>query len=203
MLDVFHEVSFKTELGQHLDMSTEHTPLSAPESLLAFTRDRYREIVSFKTAYYSFVLPVRLAFILAGIPQQDASEIAAVNDILLQLGEFFQIQDDYLDCYGDPSITGKIGTDIQDNKCSWLIVTALELATEEQLQILRNNYGKHDVVAVASVKHVYDTLSLSLIFQRLCEERESLILGRINDLACCSHRDIFFNICKFIFKRSH
>lgn len=32
----------------------------------------------------------------------------------------------------DPAVTGKIGTDIQDNKCSWLVVTALEVMTPEQ-----------------------------------------------------------------------
>ena len=46
-------------------------------------------------------------------------------------------QDDYLDLFGDPSMTGKIGTDIQDNKCSWLVVQCLQRASPEQRQILQ------------------------------------------------------------------
>ena len=41
-----------------------------------------------------------------------------------------------MDCYGDPKITGKVGTDIEDNKCSWLVVQALAKANAEQRALL-------------------------------------------------------------------
>ncbi len=58
------------------------------------------------------------------------------SSILLPLGEYFQVQDDFLDCYGAPEVIGKIGTDIEDNKCSWLIVQALDRASPEQRALL-------------------------------------------------------------------
>ena len=41
-----------------------------------------------------------------------------------------------MDCFGDPKITGKVGTDIEDNKCSWLVVQALAKANAEQRALL-------------------------------------------------------------------
>jgi farnesyl diphosphate synthase len=66
----------------------------------------------------------------------DENAYKQARDILLPLGEYFQVQDDYLDCFGTPEVIGKIGTDIEDNKCSWLIVQALALANESQKGLL-------------------------------------------------------------------
>lgn len=95
---------------------------------------RHSLIVIYKTAYYSFYLPVALAMQISGI--QDDRAYKAAEDILIPMGEYFQIQDDFLDCYADPETLGKIGTDILDNKCSWVINTALAHVTPDQRAIL-------------------------------------------------------------------
>jgi farnesyl diphosphate synthase len=145
----------QTELGQMLDL------LTAPEDkvdLANFNFDKYYFIVRYKTAFYSFYLPVALAMYMAGIatPQN----LKQAKDVLIPLGEYFQVQDDYLDCYGDPEYIGKIGMDIQDNKCGWLINKALEIVTPEQRKVLDENYGQKDSTAEKRVKDLYIQLEL-------------------------------------------
>ena len=59
--------------------------------------------------------------------------------ILLKIGHFYQVQNDFLNYYSKEEIGGKSETDIQEGKCTWPIVIALERATAEQKRILRVN----------------------------------------------------------------
>ena len=90
-------------------------------------------IVTYKTAFYTFYLPAAAAMHLCGMEDPRAFDLA--RDICVRLGQFFQIQDDYLDCYGDPAVIGKVGTDIEDNKCSWLVVQALARCSDAQRKV--------------------------------------------------------------------
>jgi farnesyl diphosphate synthase len=72
----------------------------------------------------------------------------------MPMGERFQVQDDYLDLFGDPSVTGKTGTDIRDNKCSWLVNQALLLASPERHPILDESYGRKKCQCEMNVRHV-------------------------------------------------
>ena len=122
LLDAFLYTTRHTAMGQALDLMSE----DKSRQLEDFNMQRYSQIVQYKTSYYSFYLPVQLGMILAGIKDPDMYRLA--RSILLAMGHYFQVQDDFLDCFGDPKITGKIGTDIQDAKCSWMIVTAMQIA---------------------------------------------------------------------------
>jgi farnesyl diphosphate synthase len=157
LLDLLHEVSYQTEMGQLVDLIT------APEDrvdLSKFNLSRHRTIVIYKTAIYSFYLPVALALLICGFPvekknESDPDYYKLALDILLPLGEYFQIQDDYLDYAGTPEQIGKIGTDILDNKCSWCINTALAHVTPAQRAILDANYGRKDSETEERVKQVF------------------------------------------------
>ncbi|KAL2018331.1 hypothetical protein VTK56DRAFT_934 [Thermocarpiscus australiensis] len=166
LLELFHEVTYQTEIGQLCDL------LTAPEDkvdLDNFSMDKYRFIVIYKTAYYSFYLPVALALYLLDVatPQN----LKQAEAILIPLGEYFQIQDDYLDNFGLPEHIGKIGTDIMDNKCSWLVNQALAVATPEQRRVLEENYGRKDKAKEAAVKKLYDELRLEQRYKDYEERR--------------------------------
>lgn len=83
---VLLQTTHQTAHGQLLDLTT-----SPPGSqdLSKFTINNYMRIVTFKTAYYSFYLPVACGMLLAGITKPEAFQTA--KDILLVMGQYFQV----------------------------------------------------------------------------------------------------------------
>lgn len=199
LLELFHEVTFQTELGQTCDL------LTAPEDhvdLNNFAMEKFVFIVIYKTAYYSFYLPVALAMYYVGIATQ--SNLKQAHDILIPMGEYFQAQDDYLDAFADPETLGKIGTDIQDNKCSWLVNTALAKATPEQRKILDENYGIKDAQKEKKVKALYQDLELEAEFFKYEEAKVADIKTKIEHLdeSAGLRKEVFEAFLKKIYKRS-
>ncbi|EPS34937.1 Farnesyl pyrophosphate synthase [Penicillium oxalicum] len=170
LVELFHETTWQTELGQLCDLIT------APEDkvdLNNFSMEKYMFIVTYKTAYYSFYLPVALAMMYLELATPE--NLKQAHDILIPLGQYFQIQDDYLDNYGDPAFIGKIGTDIQDNKCSWLINQAIARATPEQRAVLDSAYGRKDKVQEAKVKKIFEEMELEKVYK----EYEEKVVGEL------------------------
>jgi len=167
LVELFHEAMMITTIGQSLDVQT------ASKDVTSFTMDRYKAIVEHKTAFYTFYLPVALAMHMAGYT--DPEVFRQVKTILLEMGYFFQVQDDFLDCFGNPEITGKIGTDIQENKCTWLSVLCMQRATREQKEIMKECYGKSDPEKVKRVAELYEELGLPHTYTLYEEESYNLI----------------------------
>ncbi|XP_055677521.1 farnesyl pyrophosphate synthase [Lutzomyia longipalpis] len=194
LLELFHEMTFITTMGQHLDTR------SANVDILNFTMELYKTIVLNKTAWYSFYMPVAAAMHLAGYKDDEAFRQA--RTILLEIGYFFQIQDDFLDCYGDPEHTGKIGTDIQDGKCTWLAVVFLQRATAAQKALLKESYGKNDAESVERVKKLYDEVSLPNTYQIYEEDSYNMIKTHIQQTSRGIPVEVYLKLMDKLYRRT-
>ncbi|KAK9844175.1 hypothetical protein WJX81_007024 [Elliptochloris bilobata] len=195
LLELFHETTHQTAHGQLLDIAT--APIGTVD-LSRYTLPTYMRIVTYKTAFYSFYLPVACGLLVGGVAVPPAFALA--KNICIQMGQYFQIQDDYLDCFGDPAVIGKIGTDIQDNKCSWLVVQALQRAQPPQLAALKANYGKDDEEAVAAVKALYAELGLEAAFREYESESYVRLKALIHDQTLLPAK-VFTHLLDKIYKR--
>ena len=199
VLELMHETTMQTEVGQLLDLTTQ--PIEGPVNLDLFTLKRYKSIVKYKTAFYTFYLPMALGLVHQGVDDQETLD--ATREICLQMGEYFQIQDDYLDAYGAPEVIGKIGTDIQDKKCSWLVVQAMSRANPEQLKAIRENYGVDDEEKIALIKGIYRDLDLEGVFKAYEEESYTRLSAMIDDFSGGDRvpKDVFRQMLAKIYKR--
>ena len=134
--------------GQQFDLNFETQDNVSLES--------YLEMIRLKTAVLLGSV-LKIGAIVAGA---DAKNQQTVYDFGINLGLAFQLQDDIFDCYGDVKVFGKMtGGDISDNKKTYLYLKALELASEEDKNILRQLFSMpkgRDEKKIETVLTIYD-----------------------------------------------
>lgn len=98
----------------------------------------YLKMIEYKTAVL-----VGAAMKMGAITAQTSEENAnLIYDFGLNLGLAFQLQDDYLDAFGDPATFGKqVGGDIIENKKTYLYLKALELGTAHEAELLKELFN--------------------------------------------------------------
>jgi geranylgeranyl diphosphate synthase type I len=123
---VWHELRLELNVGQYLD-------------LLATARaDRDRtvahRIARYKSGKYTIERPLHVGAALAGRLGDLQGQLSAYGD---PLGEAFQLRDDVLGAFGDPSVTGKpVGQDLREGKPTPLLAAAVELASDGRVGLL-------------------------------------------------------------------
>ncbi|XP_011875172.1 PREDICTED: farnesyl pyrophosphate synthase-like [Vollenhovia emeryi] len=197
LLETFQDIAFKTTIGQCLDLLS--TNFGKKPNLDLFTMNRYNSIVMYKSSYYTFLLPITAAMQLAGI--KDSEMFRQAKTILLEMGHLYQVQDDYLDTFGDSKVIGKDSTDIQEGKCSWLVVVALQRATPEQRKILEDCYGFPDPEKVNRVKQLYIDLGLPNTYSTYEEETYNLLNVHIQQISRGLPHRLFLNLLGMLYRR--
>jgi len=198
LVHLFQEVSLQTQIGQMMDLSSQPQGRKGPEILATFSLELHRNIVVYKTAYYSFYLPIASGMILCG--HNADHELKVAENICVELGEKFQIEDDYLDCYGKPEMIGKDGTDIKDHKCTWLVVMALLRMNASQRKLLESLYGKEDNKSVDAVKALYNELGVPELYKKQEQDSYERIIKLIGE-ATSIPSSVFLPILKKIHLR--
>lgn len=161
VLRVFHEVDMTTTIGQLYDVTSmvDSAKLDAnvahptTTDYVEYTLFNYQRIVKYKTAYYTYWLPLVMGLLVS--ESMDKVNQAKLEEVAIVMGEYFQVQDDVMDCFTPPEKLGKVGTDIQDAKCSWLAVTFLATAPADKVQLFKENYGQSDPAKVDLIKRLF------------------------------------------------
>lgn len=161
LVRLFNDIAVKVCEGQQMDMNF--------ETRKEVTIDEYITMISFKTAAL-LAGGMRMGALIAGADEEDAS---LVFDFAWNIGIAFQLQDDILDTYGDPEKFGKkVGGDIVQNKKTYLVLRALELADEKEAQRLdqlMSTPTTNEKSKIESVKTIFNNLNVWEEAERLKE----------------------------------
>ncbi len=192
ILDLFNRTAMEIYEGQQYDMDFEHRT--------DVTVDEYMEMIRLKTSVL-LGCACRIGAIIAG-----ANEVAqqAFYDYGINLGLAFQLQDDYLDTYGNPLVFGKeIGGDIINDKKTWLLINALN---EDKSGVIDKYLGvkNDDQAKILAVKQVYDSLNLPTRCHDLINVYIERAIDSIGSLDLTADaREYFVNLAKKSSTRTH
>ena len=130
------------------------------------TIPEYLKMIQYKTAVL-VAAAMKMGAIVAETSKQNAD---LIYDFGLNLGLAFQLQDDYLDAFGNPETFGKqVGGDIIENKKTYLYLKAIEFASQTQKEQLLHLFSIHpndNVEKIASVKEIFNTTGASKATQQ-------------------------------------
>ena len=159
VLHVFTETTMEICEGQQWDMEF--------ETRMDVKVEEYIEMIRLKTSVL-LAAALKIGAMLGGASDEDAQKL---YDFGVKIGLAFQLKDDWLDVYGDPKVFGKnIGGDILCNKKTYMLITALEEADEEQRAVLEGWLAAHDYVPaekIAAVTALYNDIGVG----KRCQEK--------------------------------
>ncbi|KOB70829.1 Farnesyl diphosphate synthase-like protein [Operophtera brumata] len=165
-----------------------------------FTVERHETIIKYKTAYYTYDLPTKLGLLLADY-KVDVQTKKLMQDVSLEIGLLFQTQDDYIDSFGDETLTGKVGTDIQEGKCSWLAVNALQRCNASQRVVFNACYGSKEPAHLERCKQLYCDLKLPELYKEVESRYYDDILERIQGFPTDELKRLYHRLLEITYQR--
>ena len=134
------------------------------------TLEEYLKMIQYKTAVL-VAAAMKMGAIIAETSTENAN---LIYDFGLNLGLAFQLQDDYLDAFGNPETFGKqVGGDIIENKKTYLYLKAVAFSAEKEAQELRNLFAvqlEDNTEKIARVKELFNASGASKATQEAIQD---------------------------------
>lgn len=193
ILQLFNQTAREVCEGQQLDMDFEKkdTALHA----------EYLRMIELKTSVL-LAASLKMGSVLGGAGERNQNLLYEFGK---KLGIAFQVQDDYLDVFGNPEKFGKqVGGDILANKKTFLLIHALEVATTDQKKELFRLMKENEDNKVNKVMEIFRDCRVDEWALRLKDKYLEEALGHLEDIAVLSKRkEPLKELAQFLVKRDH
>lgn len=171
---LFSKTALEVCDGQQLDVDF--------ETRNDVTIDEYINMIRLKTSVL-VAAALKMGAIVANTNDENAD---LIYDFGLYLGLAFQLQDDYLDTFGNPETFGKqIGGDIIENKKTYLYLKALEVSNEEHQQKLAYFYKqklKENTYKIAEVTRIFKMNDIPILVKEQIENYTEKALSTLSKM---------------------
>ena len=195
---VFNQLRLEVNIGQYLDL--------AGTARADATPGLARRICRYKCAKYTIERPLHMGVALAA-PERLDHLSGLFSAYGLPLGEAFQLKDDLLGTFGDPSITGKaVGEDLREGKPTLLYALARERATGPAATLLSERFGAPDLSAgeVEAIQAVFADTGARRDVEATIEELVSEALEAADALPVAGEaRTAMVDLARFVAGRNY
>jgi len=177
IIKLFNQTSKEVCEGQQIDMDF--------EQMQNVGMEQYIQMITLKTSVL-LAASLQLGAILGGAGEGNQQHIYSFGK---NLGIAFQIQDDYLDAFGDPEKFGKqIGGDILSNKKTFLLLHVIEVATANQKNEIDTLISTNPTDKVEKMLTIYKDCKVDEWAKELKEKYYKTALKNLEDVAVLAIR---------------
>ncbi|GAB3018826.1 polyprenyl synthetase family protein [Niabella terrae] len=193
ILHLFNKTATEVCEGQQLDMDFEKRD--------KVSYDEYLHMITLKTSVL-LAASLQMGGILGG---GGLGNLELLYEAGKSIGLAFQMQDDYLDAFGDPEKFGKqTGGDIRSNKKTFLLIQAMEQANAEQKEVLTALLKTDDADKVPRVLEIYKANHIDDWAREEKSRFLNLAMQHFDDMAVVSKRkQPLKDLAQLLVKRDH
>jgi geranylgeranyl diphosphate synthase type II len=193
ILGLFNKTAREVCEGQQLDMDFEKQEMVSQE--------QYLNMIELKTSVL-LAACLKMGAILGGAGERNQNLIYEFGK---KLGLAFQVQDDYLDAFGDPAKFGKqVGGDIKSNKKTFLLIHAFETASATQQKELKKLLATDSPDKVSKIVTLFQECKVDEWALKLKNQFLDEAFVHLEDVAVISRRkEALKELALFLVKREY